>query len=210
MKLAIIGSGNIGKSIGKWASEAGYEVFFSAKNADHAKEAAVAAGNKAKYGTVREVVDKADMVLLAVPYRVVKELLSDIGSSLAGKVLIDVTNPLNSDYSGLSLGFNTSAAEEIQKSAPEAKVVKAFNTIFSAIFASQNPEIKGKKISVFYASDDEDGKSKVAELITRMGLDAVDAGPLKAARELEPLAFLNIALGYRQGHGTSIGFSFLR
>jgi predicted dinucleotide-binding enzyme len=140
----------------------------------------------------------------------VKEILSDLGTQLKGKVLIDVTNALTGDFSGLTLGFSTSAAEEIQKLIPGAKVVKAFNTVFAQVFASQNPKIKGNKITVFYAADDKEAKTKVADLISKMGFDAVDAGTLKAARNLEPLALLNIGLGYGLGHGTSIGFSFLR
>jgi NADPH-dependent F420 reductase len=210
MKLAIIGSGNIGKSIGKWASKVGYEVIFSSKNNEHAKEAAKLSGNNAKYGSVKEAVEMADIVLLAIPYGAVKEVLSENKSVLKGKILIDATNALNSDYSDLILGFTTSAAEEIQKAVPEARVVKAFNTVFAHVYNSQNPVIEGKKVSVFYASDNNDGKAKVAELITKMGFDAVDCGSIKAARNLEPLAMLNISLGYGLGHGTSIGFSLLR
>ena len=88
--------------------------------------------------------------------------------------------------------------------------MKAFNTVFAHVYNSQNPVIEGKKVSVFYASDNNDGKAKVAELITKMGFDAVDCGSIKAARNLEPLAMLNISLGYGLGHGTSIGFSLLR
>lgn len=110
----------------------------------------------------------------------------------------------------MTLGFSTSAAEEIAKLVPEAKVIKAFNTLFAQIFASQNPEIKGNRLTVFYAGDDKDAKIKVAELISKMGFDAVDSGPLSAAKYLEPLAFLNISLGYGLGNGTSIGFSLNR
>lgn len=210
MKLAVIGSGNIGKSIGAWASMVGYEVIFSSRTLQHAQEAAKVAGNNSKFESVNEAVDLADLVLLAVPYGAVKEILSDVESLLKGKVLIDATNALTTDYSALTLGFTTSAAEEIQKLAPGAKVVKAFNTVFAQVYASQNPKIKGNKISVFYATDDEEAKTKVADLISKMGFDAVDAGPLKAARTLEPMALLNIGLGYGLRHGTSIGFSFLR
>jgi 8-hydroxy-5-deazaflavin:NADPH oxidoreductase len=210
MKLAVIGSGNIGKSIGAWATGIGYDVIFSAKNAEHAKEAALAAGKNAKFAETHEAVKQADLVLLAVPYSAAKEVLTNLGSLLKGKVLIDATNPLNADYSGLAVGFTTSAAEEIAKLAPEAKVVKAFNTVFASVFASQNPKIKGNKISVFYASDDADAKKKVADLINGMGFDAVDSGPLKASRNIEPMALLNIGLGYGMGHGTSVGFSFIR
>jgi 8-hydroxy-5-deazaflavin:NADPH oxidoreductase len=210
MKLAVIGSGNIGKSIGVWASRAGYEVLFSAKNLKHAEEAAKAAGKNSKAGSAREAIEPADMILLAVPYKAVNDVIADAGSLLNGKILIDATNALSPDFSGLALGFTTSAAEEIRKLAPGAKVVKAFNTVFANVYGSQNPEIKGSKVTVFYAGDDQDAKMKVADLIIKMGFDAVDAGPLKSARTLEPLALLNITLGYSLGHGNTIGFSFLR
>ena len=210
MKLAVIGSGNIGKSIGLWASEVGYEVIFSSKNNEHARDAARITGRNSRAESVHDAVETADMVLLAVPYGAVKEIVSDLGSHLNGKVLIDVTNALSPDYSSLALGFSSSAAEEIQKLVPGAKVVKAFNTVFAQVYAAKNPTIKGNKISIFFAADDKEAKNKVSDLIIKMGFDAVDAGPLKAARNLEPMALLNISLGYGLGHGTSIGFSLLR
>jgi 8-hydroxy-5-deazaflavin:NADPH oxidoreductase len=210
MKLAVIGSGNIGKSIGSWAAKAGYDVIFSAKDQQHAQAAAKAAGGNAQASSVRSAIMAADIILLAVPYGAVKDVLPEVKTLLEGKVLIDVTNALTADYSALSLGFTTSAAEEIAKIVPQAKVVKAFNTVFAQIFASQNPNIKGNTISVFYAGDDKEAKATVAVLIGKMGFDAVDAGPLTAARNLEPLGLLNIMLGYGLGHGTSIGFSFIR
>jgi NADPH-dependent F420 reductase len=210
MKLAVIGSGNIGKSIGSWASRKDYQVIFSAKNEQHAQEAAKKAGDNAKAADVKEAVEMADLVLLAVPYDAVKEVISQVGPQLKGKVLIDATNALTEDYSALKVGFTTSAAEEIAKLAPGAKVVKAFNTVFASVYASQNPKINGNTISIFYAGDDPDAKAKVAELIDKMGFDAVDAGPLKAARNLEPMALLNIGLGYGMGHGTNVGFSYNR
>jgi 8-hydroxy-5-deazaflavin:NADPH oxidoreductase len=210
MKLAVIGSGKIGKSIGAWASRVGYEVIFSSRNLEHAKDAARNAGKNSQAASIPEAVAQADLVLLSVPYNTVKDVLSGIGSLANGKTLIDVTNALSSDFTSLAVGFTTSGAEEIQKLVPGAKVVKAFNTIFAQVYASQNPEIKGSKISVFYAGDDNDSKSRVADLIAKMGFDAVDSGPLKSARVLEPFALLNINLGYSLGHGTLIGFSFLR
>lgn len=210
MKLAVIGSGKIGKSIGTWASRKGYEVIFSAKNEQHAQEAAKMAGDNAKAADVKKAVEMADVVLLAVPYDAVKEVISQVGPQLKDKVLIDATNALTEDYSALKLGFTTSAAEEIAKLAPGAKVVKAFNTVFASVYESQDPKINGNTISVFYAGDDPDAKAKVAGLIDKMGFDAVDAGPLKAARNLEPMALLNIGLGYGMGHGTNVGFSYNR
>lgn len=209
MKLGILGSGNIGGSIGKWASKFGYEVSFASRNIKHAEDAAKEAGNNSNAGNSHKAVASADLVLLAVPYTAVKDVLKEVGPELKGKILIDATNPLNQDYTGLSVGFTTSAAEEIQKMVPEAKVVKAFNSIFASVFESQHSELSGKKIAAFYCGDDAAAKAKVAELITKLGFEAVDAGGLKSARMLEPLALLNITLGYGQGHGTNIGFAFL-
>ena len=186
------------------------EVIYTSRDKQHAQEAAKITGKNSRAAGIRDAVEAAEMVLIAVPYGAVKGILSDLGSLLNGKVVIDATNALSPDYSSLALGFSTSAAEEMQKLVPKAKVVKAFNTVFAAVFASQNPVISGKKVSVFFAGDDKDAKDKVADLILKMGFDAVDAGPLKAARNLEPLALLNINLGYGLGHGTSIGFSLLR
>jgi NADPH-dependent F420 reductase len=210
LRLAVIGSGNIGKSIGSWAAAAGYEVVFTARNPEHAKAAATEAGKESLSGSGKEAVQGADLVLLAIPYTAVKDFIAETGSQLNNKVLIDATNPLNSDYSGLSVGLTTSAAEEIQKLAPGALVVKAFNTVFADVFRAQNPVIRGNIVSVFIAGDDAEAKNKVSELVKKMGFDAVDTGPLKSARNLEPLALLNIGLGYGQGYGTMVGFSFLR
>ena len=210
MKLGIIGSGNIGKGIGSWAAKVGYEVTFSARNEAGARAAAQAAGHGAKAAGVRNAVEAADLVLLAVPYGAVKEVLTEIRPLLKAKTVIDATNALSADFSSLTLGFSTSAAEEIAKLVPDAHVVKAFNTVFAQIYASQNPRIQGRAISVFVAGDNKEAKEKVEALISKMGFDVVNAGPLKSARTLEPLAMLNISLGYQQGLGTGIGFTLLR
>ena len=210
MKIGVIGSGNIGKAIGSWAAKVGYEVTFSAKNEAGAKAAAQAAGPSAKAANVRGAVETADLVLLAVPYGAVKEVLTEIKPLLRGKTVIDATNALSADSSSLTLGFTTSAAEEIAKLAPDAHVVKAFNTVFAQVYASQNPKVQGKAISVFVAGDNTEAKENVEALIAKMGFDVVKAGPLRSARNIEPLAMLNISLGYGQGLGTSMGFALLR
>ena len=210
MKIAIIGSGNIGKSLGAWAAEVGYQVTFSAKNADHAKAAADAAGHNAQAASVSDAVAAADMIVLAVPYSTVGEVVNEIKPLLKGKTLIDVTNALKPDYSGLAVGLTTSGAEELARLAPEANVVKAFNTVFAPIFAAKDPKIAGRAISVIFAGDDVEAKGKVKTLITKLGFDAIDAGPLSAARNIEPMGMLNIQLGFMQGLGTGIGFTLLR
>jgi predicted dinucleotide-binding enzyme len=210
MKLGVIGSGNIGKAIGSWAAKLGYEVTFSAKSEAGAQAAAQSAGHSAKAANIRGSVETADLVLLAVPYGAVKEVLTEVRPLLHGKTVIDATNALSADFTSLTLGYTTSAAEEIAKLVPDAHVVKAFNTVFAQIYASQNAKIQGKALSVFVAGDNKEAIEKVQTLVTKMGFDVVSAGPLKNARNIEPLAMLNISLGYGQGLGTSVGFALLR
>lgn len=210
MRIAIIGAGRIGKSLGRWAAASGYEVSFSSKNNESASLAAEDAGHGAQAMPTLAAVAAAEMIVLAVPYSAVKNVVDEVKPLLRGKILIDLTNAINADFTGLSLGFTTSAAEELAKLAPEAKVVKAFNTVFASFFDAQNPLIDGHKISVVYAGDDAGAKGKVSELITCLGFDAVDGGPLINARQIEPLGMLNILLAFKQGLGNGIGFALLR
>ena len=208
MRLVTIGSGNIGKSIGAWAVKVGYDVTFTSRDLRRAEQAATSAGKGAKAALLKDALPSADIVLLAVPYNAASETVKGVREFLRGKLVIDATNPISSG--SLVVGFTTSAAEEIAKTIPGAKVVKAFNTVFSKVLASQNPKIKDHPVSIFYAGDDKDAKAKTAELISKMGFDAVDCGALTAARTLEPLALLMVSLGYGMGLGQSIGYTLLR
>jgi 8-hydroxy-5-deazaflavin:NADPH oxidoreductase len=210
MKLAVIGAGNIGKSLGGWAAEIGYEITYTARHEDHAISAASAVGHGSRAVSVQEAVAQADLILLAIPHSQIKNFIGETKPLLKNKTLIDCTNALNSDYSGLSLGFSTSGAEELAKMVPEAHIVKAFHTVFASVFASRKPVIDNHVVTIFYSGDDQAAKDKVKELIEKLGFDAVDTGPLSTARVTEPMALLNILLGFRLGYGTHIGFSLLR
>jgi predicted dinucleotide-binding enzyme len=129
---------------------------------------------------------------------------------LTGKVVVDITNPLTADYMGLTLGHTTSAAEEIAKAIPGAEVVKAFNTVFASVLAEGADFGNGQKVSVFVASDSTRAKQTATALAESIGFDVVDAGGLKNARYLEPLAGLNIYLGYGAGLGTGIAPVWIR
>lgn len=203
--LGVIGSGNMGTAIGAWAVKQGYHVTFSDRDLVRAQGAARASGGK--HATVEETAKFADMLLLALPYDVAPRAVHDLAPRLQGKILIDITNALTKDMTDLQVGHTTSAAEEIAKLVPSAQVVKAFNTNFAQIYASQKAEIHGTRLSVFLASDHEGAKTQVGELAGKMGFDVVDCGPLRAARFIEPMAMLNIFLGYQRGMGTEIGFT---
>ena len=125
-------------------------------------------------------------------------------------MVIDITNPLTADYMGLTLGYSTSAAEEIARAVPEAEVVKAFNTLFAQVLSDGADFGNGQTASVFVASDSERAKQTARALAESMGFKTVDAGGLKNARYLEPLAGLNIYLGYGAGLGTSIAPTWIK
>jgi 8-hydroxy-5-deazaflavin:NADPH oxidoreductase len=189
MNVTLIGTGNMGSALAKQISKAGHKASALAQSTH-----ATARSQSAAEG--------ADIVIVATGYDDAVPALRAAGD-LRGKVIIDITNPLTADYSGLTLGHTTSAAEEIQKSFPDSKVVKAFNTVFASVLAA-GPKLAGTTVPVYVAGDDDDAKQSVTNLIGSTGFVPVDAGGLRNARYLEPLAGLNIYFGYGAGRGTSI------
>lgn len=186
-RVAIIGRGSVGQALAKGLSRAGYE-------------ARTVGREPAK---VREAAQWGEVVVLAVPFPELDNALREMGDAVRGKVLVDPTNVLTPSYE-LALGFTTSGAEELQRNAPEARVVKAFNTVFA-----QNMEtgkVKGEPLACLVAGDDPQAKGTVLDMARAIGFEAVDAGPLRNARHLEPLGYLNIQLGYTLKMGTGIGF----
>ncbi|MEW6721708.1 MAG: NADPH-dependent F420 reductase [Candidatus Micrarchaeota archaeon] len=206
MKIAVIGTGNIGGGLGRlWAKK--HQVMFGSRDPEKAKELAGKTGPKASGGSIAEAAGFGEIIVLAVPYTAAAETLKACGN-LDGKILLDCTNPLNSDMSGLLVGHTSSAGEEIAKMAKGAKVVKGLNTIFANVHRSGNPDFRGQVPSVFYCGDDKGAKEKVAKLIGDAGYEPIDAGPLKNARYVEPYAMLLIQVG--SGIGWDIAPKLLR
>jgi predicted dinucleotide-binding enzyme len=210
MQVGIIGSGKVGKALGSWFAATGFPVLFTSRDQEHAKEATQSAGHNAKSTTIVDLVRVCEIVLLTVPYDEVGKILDPVRPALAGKTLVDVTNPITPDRRRLMVGHTTSGAEEIARQFPTANVVKAFNAVFAEVYQSQNAQINGHAITIFFAGDAAVAKARVRKLIVTMGFDAVDAGPLENARYLEPLSMLNIQLGRFLGLGTEIGFTLLK
>ncbi len=193
MKVAIIGAGNVGKALGSSISAAGHDVTITAKHREHADAAAKEIG-ATPVDTPAEAVSDADVVILAVPYvGAADEVSGEIRDRVAGKTIVDVTNPMKPDYSGLATE-GTSAAEEFQRRLPEANVVKAFNTIFATNQARPSRDIDG-----YVAGDDDGAKRQVISLVESIGFSPVDVGPLKTARYLEGMAVINIGLNAQNG-----------
>ena len=192
MKVAIIGAGNVGKALATSITRAGHEVTLSASSPESAREAAAEVGAQPA-ATNTDAVKDAEVVILAVPFvGAGPEVAAEIRDAVDGKTIVDVTNPLKPDYSGLAT--DTSAAEEFQTLLPEANVVKAFNTIFASNQANPSRDIDG-----FVAGDDDKAKQRVISLVQSIGFAPVDVGPLRAARHLEGMAFINIGLNAANG-----------
>jgi 8-hydroxy-5-deazaflavin:NADPH oxidoreductase len=209
MKIGIIGSGNVGSSLGKIWGKNGHEVRFSSRNPEKLKALAESIGKNASYSLPEEAAKFGEVMVLAVPWGQAENALKSAGS-LMGKILIDCTNPIKPDYSGLVVGGTTSAAEIVASLAPGAKVVKAFHTTFAALMQSESRMFGSINPTGFYCGDDAAAKAVVANLIQETGLEPLDVGPLANARYLEPLAMLMINLGFAQRMGTNIAIKLLR
>ena len=187
MKIAIIGAGNVGTALKTGLSRTGHEVSTVGRE-DNAAQAAEA----------------AELIILAVPFAEVGNVASQLASAASGKIVIDATNALSPTMELAVDTSTTSGAEELQKKLPGARVVKAFNTTFASAMATG--QINGEKLAGLVAADDAEAKAAVLGLVQELGFDPIDAGPLSAARLLEPLAVLNIKLGFVQGYGPASGF----
>lgn len=189
MDISIIGSGNIAKALGASAVRAGHVVTIASRDAD--KAAATASEIGARPADLLAAVHSADVIVLAVPASAAAEVATEIAPAAIGKVVVDVTNPLKGDMSGL-FTEGTSIAEQLAQILAGAHVVKGFNTLFGSIQA--NPETLGTTLDALYATDDETARDEFATLATSLGFRPVHVGPLAAARELEAMALLNIRL----------------
>jgi len=208
MKITVIGAGNMGAGFVKQLTRAGHQVSVTAR--DTAKAAQVAAAHPgAKAVPTAGAAEGADAVVLATGYADAVAALRGVGN-LAGRVVVDITNPLTADYMGLTIGHGTSAAEEIAQAVPGAEVVKAFNTVFAPVLADGADFGSGRQVQVFVAGDSARAKQTAGAIAESIGFAVVDAGPLKNARYLEPLAGLNIYLGYGAGLGTGIAPVWIR
>ncbi|MEY4762991.1 MAG: hypothetical protein RLZZ200_2847 [Pseudomonadota bacterium] len=207
MKVLVIGTGNMGAGFVKQLSAAGHQVSVAGRDLSKARLLAQ------QYGATAVALEGAahgvTAVIVATPYEQAAAALRSAGD-LAGQVVIDITNPLTPDYMGLTLGHNTSAAEEIARAVPHAEVVKGFNTVFAQVLAEGADFGGNQKVTVFLASDSERATQTAKALAESMGFQVQDAGGLKNARYLEPVAGLNIYFGYGAGLGTGIAPTWIR
>ena len=199
MRVGIVGAGNMGSAFARRLSRAGHQVFITSRTPDEAKRVAETLPENVTALEQAQLADRVEVLIAATPFAEQVNALRSTGN-LAGKTIIDISNPLTSDMSGLAVGHTTSAAEEIAKALDGARVVKAFNTVFAQLLGDG----RATGVQVFYAGDDENAKRTVRSLIDSLRFEPIDAGPLRNARFLEPLGMLNIYLGYMAKMGTDI------
>ncbi len=211
MLITIIGAGNMGRAIGTRAVAGANDVEIVDRDAEEARSLA---GELASAGAGSATAVKpggmigGDIVVLAVYYPSVAEIVEQYGDQLAGRVVVEITNPIDFETTeGLVVPAETSAAEQLAERLPDASVVKAFNTTFARTLVGG--EVDGHPLDVLVAGDEGDAKRKVAALAEAGGLRAIDVGPLRRARQLEQLGFLHVLLQEPLGTGYASAVKFL-
>jgi 8-hydroxy-5-deazaflavin:NADPH oxidoreductase len=187
-KVGIIGRGKTGSSIQRGLERASYQV--------------KVVGNDPK--AVGETAAWADLLILAIPFVAIDSTVKEIGHAAKGKAIVDITNVMTPE----AIPATSSGAKELQKKIPDAHIVKAFNTVFAEHM--DDGHVGDQQISLFIAGDSKEAKAQVLQLARDIGFDAVDAGPLDTAKNLENMGNLIIQICYRQGLGRDIGFKLVQ
>lgn len=207
MRIAVLGTGNVGATLGRRLAMSGHEVCFGTRNVADPRVQSLLTTTTATACEIHAATNEAELVILAVPWQAALSVLDGVRHQLSGKILVDCTNPLNANFSGLEFGHTTSAAEIIAAHVPEARVVKSFNTVSAATMA--NPQYGDRRATLFYCGDDENAKAAVHSLAEQLGFEPIDAGRLQNARLLEPLAMLYIHLAFN-GWGSNCAIQVVK
>ena len=195
MKIGILGAGNMTRALGKRFVGEGHQLVISySRDAAKLEKAAADIGGGTRAGSPEEAATFGDVVILATGWDGAADALEAAGS-LDGKVVWSIVNPLKPDYSGLRMGTTTSGSEELAKLAPRAAFVAGFPP-FADVLSSPSTRFGSERATLFYCGDNEKAKAAIAPLFAPLDVDAVDAGPLYAARFVEPTMFLLVHLAY--------------
>lgn len=208
MRIGIVGTGRMATGLGSGWAATGHRVTFGSREPARARTLAAAIGNGADGGTIEESARYADVLLLAVPWHGVPDVVRTARPRRGG-ILVDCTNPFTFDAVPVGLAADGSAAERIATLARGVRVIKAFNHVYAEI-VRHSPRFGSHNATVFYCGDELDAKETVAGLAEELGFDPVDAGPLWMARYLEPLGGLMLQLAHAQGYGTDQALKQIR
>ena len=191
MDIAIIGAGNVGSALAGAFTRAGHSVTITARDLERARAVAATTGARVAESNAGAAA-AGKVVVLATPFSAAPEIAGEIAPVTRGSVVVDVSNRMSFGPGGPEIDTTTSNAEELARLLPDARVVKAFNTLFAS--NQSDPIADGVQLDGYVAADDAAAKAVVLELVASIGLEPVDVGPLARSRQLEGLAFLNIAL----------------
>lgn len=205
MKIGVIGAGTVGGTLGKALAKAGHSVVYGLRDPASPKYAGLA-HERAELGTVRDAVTKSDAVILATPWNAAKDAVESAGD-FGGKPLLDATNPIGAGMA-LTHGHTDSGAEQVQRWATNAKVVKVFNT--TGVENMANPQYGDARVAMWLCGDDDGACALALQLAKDLGFDALRVGKLERARILEPAARLWIDLALVRGQGRNVAFGLLR
>jgi predicted dinucleotide-binding enzyme len=211
MRIGVLGSGLMGGKLGTLFARAGHEVVFSyARSREKLVALAREAGGRARPGTPPEAAREADVLLLAVHWSHVEDVLAQSGD-LSGKLLVSCSLPMNADDTALVIAHTSSGAESLAARLPGTSIVSAFGTVPSevlfSVFAARN---RAARPSLVYCGDDAAAKKTTAQLIRDVGFEPVDAGPLRIARHMEPFTLLIAQLAYEGSGGPELAYRFER
>lgn len=209
MRIGILGSGLMGAKLGTIFARAGHRVIFSyARSEAKLKRLARKAGKNARAGTPREAARESEVLLLAVHWSRLGDVLRRTGN-LSGKIIVSCSLPMSADDSRLVIARTSSGAEALARRVPRARVVSAFNTVPSEVlFGVYETRRRAQRPHVVYCGDDARSKRLAARLIRDVGFNAVDAGPLRIARYTEPFALLIAQLAYEGKGGPELAYRF--
>lgn len=208
MKIAVIGIGNVGGTLGPAWVKAGHKVIYGVRdpNSEKVKTLLQVSGGRAQADSVSKAAAASDIIVFATPWSATRDAVKAAGN-LAGKLVVDCTNPIAPDLKGLSIGTTISAGEQVAQWAEGAKVVKAFNTTGSGNMA--DPQYESQSVTMFICGDDSDAREKAAHLAKDVGFEPCITGPLYHARYFEPMAMLWVDMAYLQGRGPQFAYKII-
>ncbi|MBK8316377.1 MAG: NADPH-dependent F420 reductase [Acidobacteria bacterium] len=209
MKIAIIGSGNVGAALAKAWARAGHEIKMGVRDVSSPKVTDLLKdiGSGATAASVRDAADFGEIIVLATPWSAVQDAVKSLGD-ISGKVLFDCTNPFKPQLAGLEVGLDNSGGESVQAWAPNAKVVKIFSTVGAETM--EDASFAQGKPAMIYCGNDPAAKQTAATLATEIGFEPFDLGTIEQARLLEPFAMIWVRLAFFQGVGRNFAFGVLK
>lgn len=209
MRIAVLGTGNVGKRLGLLMHEQGHEVIYGSRHPDTRQSDLL--HEDAKAASYTDAAQDAEVVFVATPWadNVTLDMLATLEPK-ANQIFIDCTNPLAPDYMSNLIGHTTSAGEQVAEAVQPAKTVKAFNTIFADVMVPGKQQFGGVKGTGFFCGDDEDAKAVAKALIEEAGFEPIDVGPIKNSRYLEAMTQVNIQIAFGMNGGTDVAFNYMR